>query len=303
MMHALPRRLMTRLSAVAVLTALLVGILGVTSAWAANPTITSFSPTSGPVGTLVTIKGNNFNSPPVNDVEFNGLNAQSFTVVDNTTITATVPNNATDGPIRVRNADGMATSSTNFNVTKPPAPTITSFAPATGSIGTSVVIAGTNFSGSGFTTTSVRFTNNVNATFTVNSAIQITATVPTGATSGQIKVTTPGGTATSAASFTVVTLHTRSVTLNLRRHVIARGIVTATDGYAPCMSGVIVKVQRRRPGRGWRTVRNTTTGTGGAYHARLPDVAGGYRSLVPRGGTATDVCTKDVSPRRRHRHS
>jgi hypothetical protein len=83
-----------------------------------------------------------------------------------------------------------------------PAPTITSFTPTAGPIGTSVVIIGTNFSGTGFTTESVTF-NGVTAPFIVNSATQITATVPTGATSGLIRVTTPGGTATSSANFTV----------------------------------------------------------------------------------------------------
>jgi hypothetical protein len=39
--------------------------------------------------------------------------------------------------------------------------------------------------------------------FTVNSGSQITATVPQGAVTGKIKVTTPGGTATSKGLFTV----------------------------------------------------------------------------------------------------
>jgi hypothetical protein len=37
----------------------------------------------------------------------------------------------------------------------------------------------------------------------VSSGSQITATVPTGATTGKITVTTPGGTATSSPSFRV----------------------------------------------------------------------------------------------------
>jgi hypothetical protein len=39
--------------------------------------------------------------------------------------------------------------------------------------------------------------------FTVNSVTQITATVPTGAITGKIAVTTVGGMGTSAATFTV----------------------------------------------------------------------------------------------------
>ena len=41
------------------------------------------------------------------------------------------------------------------------------------------------------------------ATFTVNSATSITASSPSGATTGTISVTTSGGTGTSATSFTV----------------------------------------------------------------------------------------------------
>ena len=293
------RRQAIRLFTVVALTAMFLGLVGVPAAWAAAPTITSFTPKSGPVGTLVTIKGTNFNSPAVVEVEFANHDA-SFTVVNDTTITATVPNNATDGRIRVRNADGTATSSTNFNVTQPK-PTITSFGPTSGPIGTSVVITGTNFSGTGFTTSAVKF-HGVTASFIVNSATQITATIPSGATTGAISVTTPGGTATSTMFFTVVTIHSRTVTLNLRRHLIARGKVTAADGFAACFAGVSVKVQKGRRGGGWRTVRTASTAIGGRYHVRLPDRPGRYRALVPRSGTTTDVCTRDKSPRRRHRH-
>ena len=80
----------------------------------------------------------------------------------------------------------------------PGAPTITGFSPASGGVGTSVAIAGTNFGGA----TAVRF-NGISAAYVVNSATQVTATVPAGATTGPIAVTAPGGTATSPSSFTV----------------------------------------------------------------------------------------------------
>lgn len=160
-----------------------------------TPTISGFSPTSGPVGASVVITGTNFTGATA--VRFNGTNA-TFTVNSPTQITATVPTGATDGPISVQNSAGTATSSTSFDVTAQPAPTISSFNPSSGPIGTSVVITGTNFTGA----TAVRFAGTT-ATFTVNSPTQITATVPTGAATGAISVTTASGTATSSSSFTV----------------------------------------------------------------------------------------------------
>jgi hypothetical protein len=104
----------------------------------------------------------------------------------------------------------------------PTLPTIESFAPASGPIRTTVTIKGTNFTGA----TSVTF-NGVSAALTTISDTKITATVPAGATTGRIRVTTTGGSATSTTSFTVSTsTHSRSVTLNLvRRHLVAQGIV------------------------------------------------------------------------------
>ena len=51
-------------------------------------------------------------------------------------------------------------------------------------------------------TTKVTF-HGTSATFTINSDTQVTATVPTGATTGKIAVTTKGGSAQSATNFTV----------------------------------------------------------------------------------------------------
>ena len=84
-------------------------------------------------------------------------------------------------------SEGTAVSATNFDVTSP-VPTITSFIPSSGSAGMSVVITGTGFTGA----TSVTF-NDVSSAFIVNSDTQITATVPANATTGRIRVTTPGG--------------------------------------------------------------------------------------------------------------
>src|SRR6476661_6940904 len=153
-----------------------------------TPTITSFSPTTGGAGTAVTITGTNLTGATA--VAFNGTSA-TYTVASATQINTTVPATAASGPITVTTPNGTATSTTNFTVAAP-APTITSFSPTSGAAGTAVTITGTNLSGA----TAVAF-NGTSATFTIASATQINTTVPAGAGSGPITVTTPDGTATS----------------------------------------------------------------------------------------------------------
>src|SRR5262249_11276843 len=83
----------------------------------------------------------------------------------------------------------------------PQPPVITTFAPQSGPIGTVVVIQGFNFTGA----TDVSFHGTPAISFTVDSDNQITATVPIGATTGTISVTTAIGTGTSSQAFTVTT--------------------------------------------------------------------------------------------------
>jgi hypothetical protein len=157
------------------------------------PTITSFMPTSGAVGVEVTMTGANFTSAA--SVTFNGTSA-SFVLDSETQLRATVPAGATSGKIEVTNAAGAGLSATDFVVILPP--TITSFTPTSGPVGTEVTVAGTNFTGA----TSVKF-NGASASFVLDSAIQLHATVPAGATSGKLEVSNPAGSVLSAADFGV----------------------------------------------------------------------------------------------------
>jgi kumamolisin len=166
---------------------------------AAAPTITSFTPTSGVQNTTVVITGTNFGSASA--VKFNGTTA-TFTVNSPTQITTASPAGAATGTLSVTTPGGTATSSASFTVVAgAPAPSIAGFSPAYGLPASSVVITGTNFTGA----TSVTFNGITAAAFTVNSATQVTATVPASATTGPIAVTTPSGPATSSTSFTVLT--------------------------------------------------------------------------------------------------
>jgi hypothetical protein len=166
-----------------------------TVTWPA-PTITSFTPASGAVGTLVNVYGTTFND--VTSVKFNGTPVLTYEVNSLTWISAYAPLGATTGPISVTTPNGTATSSSLFTVTQPP-PTINSFTPSSGPVGTSVDIQGTNFTG----VTSVSFNGIADASFVVNSPTEVTAHAPGGATPGPITVTSTGGTATSSGSFTV----------------------------------------------------------------------------------------------------
>ncbi len=162
-------------------------------------TITSITPASGAAGTEVTIGGTNFNNASA--VRFNNNPATLFTVLSNTTIRATVRAGTTTGPVTVTTPCGTATGPTFSVTTGCTAPAISGFSPAFGGVGATVTINGSNFAA----VQAVSF-NGAAATFTVVSATQIRASVPQGARTGPISVTTACGSATSNGSFTVTTI-------------------------------------------------------------------------------------------------
>jgi hypothetical protein len=263
------------------------------------PDVPTFTPNTGAVGTTVTITpqgSGTFTTAPT-AVRFNTTLATP-TSSTATSVTVTVPCGATTGEIHVYTAAGQRTSAGNFTVTGGAggAPTITSFTPTSGAVGTSVKIAGTNFSGTGITGTAVTF-NNVTATSVVNSATQITATVPSTATTGKIKVTTSCGSVTSTADFTVSTVHARSITLKLVKHLVAKGHVSVADGFTACAASVPVKIQRRVSGS-WKNVGSTTTSASGSYKKKIKDKPGKYRAKAPKVtlNAGVDLCKVDTSP-------
>ena len=79
-------------------------------------------------------------------------------------------------------------------------PSISLFSPASGAAGTVVTITGSNFAG----VTAVRFNGFEATTYTIDSLTQITATVPTTATTGLVTVLTSRGIVNSSTNFTIV---------------------------------------------------------------------------------------------------
>jgi hypothetical protein len=158
-----------------------------------GPNITSVSPSSGPVGTSVTITGTGFTG--TTSVTFEGFSA-SFTVISDTTLTASSPestyNVAVD--VEVTTPAGSSTEVAAFTNTSIPVPLVFGISPAIGSIdgGTPVTISGADFTGA----TAVSIGGTAVASFSVVSYSEITAvTAARSAGSGlSVDVTTPGGT-------------------------------------------------------------------------------------------------------------
>jgi uncharacterized repeat protein (TIGR03803 family) len=152
----------------------------------------SLQTTSGIIGTQVGTLGQGFTSSSV--VKFGGVRASTIVLTGSTFITATVPAGALTGAVTVTTGSTTLTSSRAFKVL----PTITGFTPPSGPVGTPVTITGT-----GLTQTTKMAFGSKAAAFTVNSDTQVTATVPAGAITATIHVTTKGGAAVSKTKFTV----------------------------------------------------------------------------------------------------
>jgi len=165
---------------------------------ATGPSITTLSPTSGAVGATVTIAGSGFGATQgTSTVKFNGT-AATPTSWSASTIEAPVPSGATTGNVVVT-VSGVASNGVGFTVV--PAPAISSLSVTSGIVGTSVTITGTNFvatQGSG----TVSF-NGADATLTSWSATSIVASVPIGATTGNV-VVSASGVPSNGINFTVV---------------------------------------------------------------------------------------------------
>jgi hypothetical protein len=152
------------------------------------PTVTSLSRTSGHVGDAVTISGTNFmatqsNSLSTSSVTFSGI-VGTPSAWSNTSITVPVPSGAATGNVLVT-VSNQPSNTLPFVVIAGPA--ITSINPASGQIGAVVTVTGTNFGATQGTST-VKL-NGTTATPSFWSNTAITATVPSGATTGNIIVT------------------------------------------------------------------------------------------------------------------
>ena len=171
---------------------------------ASVPTISSVSPTSGPIngGTEITISGTNFTG--ATSVTVNGVAATSVVVVSATSITARTPaGTAGAKSVAVTTAGGTVTKANAFTYVAAAVPTISTVSPTSGptSGGTAITITGTNLTGA----TSVTVNGVAATNVLVVSATSITIKTPAGTAGAKIvAVTTVGGTVTKTGGFTYV---------------------------------------------------------------------------------------------------
>ena len=166
----------------------------------AAPVVTGISSTSGATGGggSVTISGSGFTN--AFQVLF-GLLPADYTVVSDTSITATVPATTLAGVVDVTiDAPGGVSaivSADEYTYTAG-LPSVTAISPNAGPTadGTAVTISGVNLNGA----SAVNFASTPADDFTVVSSTQILATAPAGSGSVDITVTTPFGTSSTSSA-------------------------------------------------------------------------------------------------------
>lgn len=96
--------------------------------------------------------------------------------------------------------------------------------------------------------------------------------------------------------------HRMSISLTLRRHLVAKGTVTSSDGYLPCTRNAPVAIFRKSS-TGWGFLKETVTNADGRYKVRLRDKPGRYLAFTPLGEVDyLNMCSDAGSAVRRHSH-
>lgn len=164
------------------------------------PALTGFSPTSGTVGTEITLTGH-FDPSLSYSILFGTLSTYAHGVTA-TTIKTYVPYGITPGKMKISVTAGAQTLTSSEDFTAL-APVITGFSPESGVPGTQVTITGTGFS------PNVRFNavkfGTVETAVVSATATSVTAVVPSHVNPGAMKLTviSNGQTAVSEQNFTV----------------------------------------------------------------------------------------------------
>ena len=187
--------------------------------------LTAFSPTGGGPGTQVTLQGTGFSTTAsANVVKFNGTTA-SVLAATVTQLIVQVPGGATSGLISLTVGSQTVSSSQPFTIL--PLPTISSFTPASGVIGTVVTLSGTNLNPIPRQTTLT--VNGLHVPISSASNQQITFQVPANVGSGPIVVTTAYGRATTTTNLLVTPAGIDPGSIVLNSSLTVGGAASATN--------------------------------------------------------------------------
>jgi hypothetical protein len=155
--------------------------------WAcAQPAIREFSPQSGATGAVITIRGSHFSG--VTAVKFGGIPAAGFSLISDSTITATVGNGSSGKVVVITSAGTDSIAGFTYTTGAPSTPKINSYSPTVAATGDTVIIKGHYFTGA----TEVSFEGTPAAQFSVSSDSVIVSRVG-GGSSGRVSVKTPLG--------------------------------------------------------------------------------------------------------------
>jgi hypothetical protein len=163
-----------------------------------TPVIKSFSPQSGPAGTLITIKGTYLTGTFEVTVgsQLGEFGLSNLTVVSDSVVTGNVSPNSSSGPV-ILSAMGGTVTIGQFTILPAGTPVISAISPASGGQGTIDTITGVNFNNVSY----VGFGGVPASSFTVVSSTQIIAVVGPGAT-GSVEIETSSGFSPLFSGFT-----------------------------------------------------------------------------------------------------
>ena len=157
------------------------------------PKVDGFDPLGGASGTTVSIKGTGLSKA---SQAFFGDKPAAISEVSSSLAKCVVPTGATTGPISIVTPNGTNKSSAIFYIS----PSISLINPTRGQTGSVVTVTGLNLTG----TSKVEFGGISTPEFSVIDSSKLTARVPYGALNGSIRITNPGGQASSGQLFEVV---------------------------------------------------------------------------------------------------
>ena len=257
---------------------------------AVAPTVTAINPTSGTTagGTSVTITGTSFTG--ATGVTIGGTAATGVTVNSATSITATTPAHAAGAVSVVVTTPAGSNGANTLYTYVTPAPTVTAINPTSGTTagGTSVTIAGTNFTGA----TGVTIGGTAATGVTVVNATSITATTPAHAAGAvSVVVTTPAGSNGANTLYTYVTPAPTVTAINPTSGTTAGGTsVTITGTNFTGATGVTI---------GGTAATGVTVVNATSITATTPAHAAGAVSVVvttPAGSNGANTLYTYVTP-------